>query len=711
MDIRQGRQSGPRKDLRKLLAPRSIAVIGASDQPGNLGGTAIRLLQKFGYAGEILPVNPRRDSVLGLRCHASVDALPAPAELALITTAASTVAGLVRDCAAAGIRHGVAWAGGFAETGPEGAALQRDLAAACGETGFALAGPNCLGLVNTEIGLTATFSSALVEATALLKGDISMVSQSGGLSTMCHVLAQQQGFGFRLIVSSGNEVALSLVDYLEAVVADEGTRVIALYLEGVRDGPGLLAALDAARRAGKPVVALKGGTTPGSAAAVAAHTGALAGEGRVWEAVLRDHGAIQVHGLEELLDTALFLSASGPGRLPRGNRVAIVTTGGGSGVISADQCMRQGLVTPPPSPQTRDRLLALAPPLASLVNPFDLTPQVYTQPDSFTRFGATLDAIAADPGIDAVYVQFGPMAQRGLEVAREAGAFRARAEKPVCFAWPLAPPGAIETLREGGVLVFTDYARSVTMLARLAAERGLAPTADAPPPLDFDWEAAVPSAVAGQVVSEHACHRILAAAGLPVAPGRLAEGAGEAMDAAREVGFPVALKGISAAVTHRAAAGLLALDLRSDTEVEDADNRLRRQAAMSGTPLDGLYVQRMVKGGLEILVSAFRDPLFGPMISVGAGGNLVESIDDVALARAPLDAAGAQVLLARLRTLQAARKLAPGAEPAELAEFVARFSRLAASMPWERFVFEVNPVKWSAAGVTAVDGLLIIEAP
>lgn len=683
-----------------------MAVIGASDQPGNLGATAIGLLRKFGFAGLVMPVNPKRESAGGLPCFPSLAALPEVPDLALITTAAPTVPAVVRDCIAAGIRHGVAWAGGFAEAGDAGAALQRELAAICAEAGFALAGPNCLGIVNCATGMAATFSSALVGTERLIPGGISMVSQSGGLSTMCHTLAQQAGFGFRLVISSGNEAVLTLADYLHALAADDGTRVIALYLEGVRDGAAFVAALHAARAAGKPVVVLKGGTTPGSAAAVAAHTGALAGEGRVWEAVLREAGAIQVHGLEELLDAALFCASTR--RLPAGPGVAIITTGGGSGVVTADQCARAGLPVPVPAPETRAKLRATAPPLAALGNPFDLTPQVYTVAEHLGRFGTVLDAIAADHGADALYVQFGPMAQRGAEVAEELAAFRARCPKPVVIAWPLAPPGAVERLQRDGAHVFSEYGRVVGLLAALAKARGgVAPVSSAS---GFDWRAALPAARPGQVVSEHQCHALLAAAGLGVPAGRLAQ-PGEAAAMAREIGLPVALKGISPLVTHRAAAGLLALDLRSEPEVAAAEARLHARAAALGVALEGLYVQRMRPGGAELLLSAFRDPVFGPVLSLGAGGVLTEAIDDVALARAPVDEAGAAALLARLRLMRRAEKLAPGARLSNLTAFIARFSQLAAAAPWRRFVLEVNPLAWSAAGAVALDGLLVIEEP
>jgi len=686
--------------LERLLFARSVAVIGASDQPGNLGATAIRLLRKFGFAGPILPVHPRRDSVEGLRCFPAIAALPAVPDLALITTAAPTVPGVLRDCVAAGVRTGIAWAGGFAEAGAAGIALQGEVAGICRESGFLLAGPNCLGIVNAATGMAATFSSALVETERLLPGAISMVSQSGGLSTMCHTLAQQAGFGFRLVISSGNEAVITLADYIRALVADDGTRVIVVYLEGVRDGADFCAALAASRAAGKPVVVLKGGTTEASAAAVAAHTGALAGEGRVWEAVLREQGAIQVRGLEELLDAALFLASEGPRARLAGPGIGIVTTGGGSGVVTADQCARAGLATPSPSPATLGKLRELAPPLAALGNPFDLTPQVYTQAENLVRFGATLDAIAAEPALDVVHVQFGPMAQRGAEVSEALSQFRARSPKPVCIAWPLAPPGAVERLRGAGAHVLPEYGRVVALLAALAHSRGgVAPAAAQ------RLAAVLPPGRDGQVISEHDCHAILALAGLPVPAGRLAMVAGDAADIAAEIGLPVALKGISPQVTHRAAAGLLALGLRDAAEVAAAEARLRARATETGVALEGLYVQRMQRGGLEVLVSAFRDPVFGPVISVGAGGALTEALDDVALARAPLDAGGAAALLGRLRLM----RRAGGRPAAPLADFVARFSQLAAAAPWQRFVFEVNPVAWTEDGVIALDGLLLIE--
>jgi len=700
-------------DVSRLLAPRSIAVIGASDQPGNLGGVAIRMLQKFGFPGAIWPINPRREEVHGLACHARVADLPAPADLALFATAADPIPALVRECAAEGIRCGIAWAGGFSEGGARGETLQRELVDACRDTHFALVGPNCIGIIDTHLPMAASFASFLNETDALLRGNISFVSQSGGTATSAQAFAQQAGFGFRYMISSGNEAVLTAADYLHALVEDPHTKVIAAYIEGVGDGARFLAALEEARAAGKPVVVLKGGATAASARAALAHTGALAGERRVWDAVLRDAGAIQVHSLEELLDNALFLSSADLGKLPSGNGVAVVTFGGGSGVLAADQAADRGLALPMLDASTREKLRPLVPPIAAIGNPIDLTPQVYNQPQWFAHFAETLDAIAADPGIHAVLFLFGPMALRGQEVAQVVCDFRERTGKCVCLGWPLAPRGVPEYLRSRGVHVFIEYARAIAVLGKLA-RRHAAAASDAVEDatvLPFEWPEYVSESDGSIVVPEPECHRLLAAAGLSVASGRLAKSEDEAANAALAVGVPAAMKGISPAVTHRAAAGLVELGVDTPEAARTAYRDLEVRAAAAGVVLDGVYVQQMVGGGLEVLVSAFRDPVFGVMISCGAGGNFTELLDDIALQRAPVSEAQALAMIDRLRLTASMRKMRNAPKRQPLAAFISRLSRLAAGAPWKRFVLEINPAKWRDDRVTAIDGLLVIEDP
>jgi len=702
-------------DLVHLLEPESVAVIGASDQPGSLGGRAVGLLRKFHFPGPIWPVNPKRATVAELPCYPSVRELPGRPDLAIIAVGAASVVGIVEECVEAGIDSGIVWAAGFAEVGGEGIALQRDLAEVCARTGFRLCGPNSIGIINSWLPLIGSFASSLVTADRLIPGGISMVSQSGGIGTAAFALAQQAGFGFRYFISTGNEAVLTAADFLSALTEDPKTKVIAAYLEGLNDGPAFIAAMEKAHAARKPVVVLKAGFSAASARAATAHTGALAGKDRVWRAILREQGAMTVESNRELLDVALFLSSVDSAKLPQGNRVAIVGFGGGGGVLSADLCARRELDTPQLSPETMERLTPLVPPIASVVNPIDLTPDMF-QPQWLAKFSKALGTIADDPNIDIVFLPLSAMARGATEVARAILEFRRRTPKTVCVSWVLAPRQGIDLLTAEGMYAFDEPSRAIGVLGKIAgyaaAVNREAGTRSAKPGLtSFDWDAFVPQPRTGAVVSEDACHRILVAAGLPVAEGRLAASDDEAIEIARAIGFPVAMKGISASVIHRAAAGLLALDLRGDEDVREAYRRLSAHAVATGAPLDGFYMQHMEKGRLELLVSAFRDPVFGVMVVCGAGGNMAEILEDVTLERAPFDIKRAVQVLGRLRIVQRASKLDAAAKVETAAGFVARFSELAATAPWKSFILEVNPIKWRAEGAVAVDGLLVIEHP
>jgi acyl-CoA synthetase (NDP forming) len=705
------------RDLATLLNPSSIAVVGASDEPGNLGGVAVRFLRRFGFPGQVFPVNPKRATVGGLTCYPAIPDTPIVPDLAILAVRAAHAPELIQSAAAAGVRNGVIWAGGFAEAGGDGATLQRQVTDLCHEAGFSLVGPNCIGFINSLQPAVASFASFLADYEHLVPGNIAMVSQSGGLGTQAQAFAQRAGSGFRYMVSTGNEADLTIADFVSAFADDEQSRVIAVYAEGIRDGERLARALGRARAAGKPVVILKGGAAPASARAATAHTGALAGEDRVLRAVFAELGAIQVDSLEELLDVSLFLSSTDPATLPRGDRLAVVTFGGGGGVLAADQAVRAGLSTPPLAAATRERLAPLLPPIASVANPVDVTPQTFNQAGYLATFTDALLTVAGDPGIDAVLALFGPMSRGTDQVISSLSQLREHTTKTVALAWPFCPDSVMTRLHAERFQVFEEPARAIAVLGRCARyQKALseepAATRDRPPQLfRFDWSGFTGPATPGLVLSEHACHDLLTAAGLPVAPGALVRRPEDLAAALAVLPPPVVMKGISPAVTHRDSAGLVQLDVRSPAEAGQAYDRLTARAAELGVPLDGVYVQHLVRGGTEVLVSAFRDPMFGVIVSCGAGGTLTEVIDDVALARAPLDRSSALRLLRQLRLVRHTERRAGAAGLAALADFVAGFSRLAATAPWPRFVLEVNPVKWQPDGPVAVDGLLVVEQP
>jgi len=701
----------PFGELAPLLAPRSVAVIGASDRAGNLGGIAVGFLKKFGYRGAVWPVNAGRATVAGLRCFPELAALPEVPDMAIVAVPAESVLGVVADCIAAGVPSAVVWAGGFAEGGEAGRIRQQQLETLCRGSSLKLCGPNCIGIINTAIGLTASFSSLMTEIDHFTAGTVSMVSQSGGIAVNAHARAQDLGLGFRVTISCGNEAALGIPDFMRALLDDDGTRVIAVYTEGISDPQGFVDALAEARRRRKPAVVLKGGATEASGRAALAHTGRLAGSDRTYDAIFREFAAIRVHSLEEMLEVALQLASLPPERLPTGNRVLLSSFGGGSGVIATDQCAREGLVVPPLDAATREKLAPLLTPLASSLNPVDLTPGSMTNPNNRANLPQVLDILADAPGTDQFLFFSSGFGALAPALADMFEAVRQRTTKPIAISWLAPPEEIVPRLAANGVMVFTEHARLIRAaghLVRYGADlrhRIRVVPHDAP---GFAWHEVVPSDGDVHVVTEDGVARILERAGLPVASGRIARTLDEAVQVAEEVGYKVAMKAISPAITHRAAAGLVALDIASRDAVAQTFRDFSARAAALDARLDGVWVQHMFQGNVELLVTAFRDQEFGIVVGCGMGGGMTEVIDDVVFTRTPIDADGAFDLVTRLRTVRRLPTLLSDLQVRLAADFVARFSALAASAPWPNFTLEVNPLKLGPQDVAAVDGLLII---
>jgi acetyltransferase len=655
-------------------------------------------------------VNAGRSVVAGLPCFAHLRALPSRPDLVIVAVPAETVTEVVADCIAIGSPGAIVWAGGFAEVDDKGRARQQQLEDLCRGTSLKLCGPNCIGVINTSIGLTASFSSLMSEFDRLTPGTVSIVSQSGGTAVTAHGRAQELGLGFRVTISCGNEATLSVGDFIFALAQDDGTRVIAAYVEGLSDPTRFVEALAEAKRRGKPVVILKGGAHEQSGRAALAHTGKLAGVDRTYDAIFREFAAIRVFSTEELLDVSLQLASLRPGQLPAGNRVLLSTFGGGSGVLAADQCIREGLKVPTLDAETRARLKPIFSPLGSSMNPVDLTPGSMTNPQYRSALPAVLKTLVDAPDIDSyVFMSagFGALAPKLVTIFEE---LRATTDKPICLSWLSPPRGVTASLAERGVVVFDEHARAIRAaahLVRYAVNRRHRIRHRPEMAKPFAWSDVI--GVAAGVVSENIAARILELAGLPIASGRLARTTEEAIGAADEVGYPVALKAISAEITHRAAAGLVRLNVEDADQVARTDRALRDRVAERGVALDGIWVQHMVSGALELLVTAFRDPQFGVMVGCGMGGGITEIIDDVVFARAPIGADGAFDLLGRLRTIERLPALLPDTDRRRASDFLARFSALVATAPWDSFTFEVNPVKIGSDEMGAVDALLVID--
>lgn len=653
-----------------LFRPDCVAVIGASDSKGNLGGRIIGYLEKFGFPGAVYPVNPRQTSVGGQTCYAEVADLPRRPDLALITVGAGLALEAVRACIAAGIPAGVLYAGGFAEAGEEGRRLQEELADLCRQSGFVLCGPNTLGIIDTVQPMSACFGSQQMAFDRMLPGNVAMISQSGGTAATVHAMLHRSGIGLRALVSAGNEAMLGVADYLRHFIDDPHTAGIGLYVEGARDGADLIDALERLRRSGKRAVMLKSGREEAGARAAAAHTGTLAGSGRVWASVQREFGVWQVTSIREMVNALGLLSHPMLDRL--GPRVAI---GGWSGVTlgaAVREARARGL---------------------EVVEAVDLS-------------AASFDALSGQ-GIDAVIVAGGE-APAGSAWAEAALAFERRSGLPVL---PVAgdDPAETEIFAGAGRFAWADMRGALDALGgyiELPRDREIA---ERPEPIAYDWAEADRLAVCG-VISEHDCHALLSRAGVPVAAARMVRSAEELAEAAEAVGFPVAMKGISPQVTHRSAAGLLALGVGGLDEAQEVYARLVATAGRAGVTLDGVYMQKMEAEGVEVLISVLRDPVFGPVITVGAGGTATELIDDVTMMRAPVSRQMARRMLEDLRTTRLARQRYPGIDEGPLADLVSKVSRLAATAPWDSFAIELNPVIWRPDATVAVDGLIVIDA-
>lgn len=709
--LEQSNRGRPFGDLTPMLAPRSVAIVGASDRDGNLGGLAVKFLGKFGFAGDVWPVNARRSEVGGHSCYPSLAALPSTPDLVIIAVPADAVEEVIAECIKAGVPSAIVWSGGFAEQDDEGRARQRRIEELCAGTPLKLCGPNCIGVINSGNGLTASFSSLLTEIKRLNPGKISMVSQSGGISVTALGRAQELGLGFRMAISCGNEAVLAIHDFIEALAEDDETKVIAIYTEGLSDPARFVEALDKARAAGKFLVVMKGGASETSARAAMAHTGKLAGSDRVFDAIFREFAAIRVYSIEEMLDVSLLLAGLPEGRVPSGNRVLLSSFGGGSGVIGTDQCEREGLVVPALDRTTRDRVAPIMTSLGSSANPIDLTPGSITNAKHRANLPEVLKMLADAPNVDLFLFLSAGFGTLAPEVVRIFDKVQDHTMKPAILSWLSPPPGIVEGLAERGIRAFDEHARAIRAAAHLARHGENTRLRIRHKPertISFDWRTALGSTSSKTVFTEDAVARALEMARLPAARGRAVVDAKAAIEAAIEVGFPVAMKALSEKITHRAAAGLVALNLTEAEAVEATFDAFIARAAELGHTLDGVWVQHMAGGNRELIVTALRDRDFGIMVGVGIGGGLTEIIDDIVFARAPLDEAGAADLIECLRTTRRHPDFLTRTQKSLASTFLADFSALVASAPWPEFTLEINPLKLDSGSAAAVDGLLVV---
>lgn len=691
------------KSLDRLLKARSVAIVGASEKPGALGNSVLQNLERHGFSGPIHLINLKRDEIGGRPCLKSVADLPEGVDAAVLAIPGAAVLDTVRALAERGVGAAVIFSAGFAEGGEEGMAAQREVARIAAETGMVVEGPNCLGMTNYVEGIPLTF----VETTVLKldRPGVGIVSQSGAMAVVLGTTLMSKGLGISISVSTGNEAASGVEDYVDYLLGDANTAVIGMIVEQFRKPGEFLALAERARAAGKTIALLHPGKSSAARESAATHTGAMAGDWQVMKTLVERAGVVLVDGLEELGDV-LDLSLR-CGAIPAGG-TAVLTESGAFKALTLDLCETIGLDLPAPGDATSAVLRAAMPDFIPVSNPMDLTAQALVDPDLYRR---TLAPLLADPAYGAVVlgiIQTDEATAR-LKLVPIIDAVTSLApQKPVIFAGldEGAPVEAkyIAGLRDLGVPYFPSPDRAFRALARLGAARDFTRTDAAPVSVE----------VPAGVIPEYRAKQLLAPIGIPFPQGGFAATLDEAKAVAARVGYPVALKAQSADLSHKSDAGGVILNLADAAALEAGWQRLFDNVAAYAPALvlDGALVEAMGKRGVELIVGARNDPEWGPVILAGFGGVQAEILQDVRLMPADLTRAA---IVGELRKLKSGALLdgwrgSPALDVDAVAALIEGVGQMLRGTPAIREI-DLNPVVVFAKGegAVALDALMLAE--
>jgi acyl-CoA synthetase (NDP forming) len=691
--------------VKRLISPRSIAVVGASADFGKINGRPLKHLLDKGYAGRILPVNPKYGEIGGMPCHPDIESLPEAADLAIVAVPATEVLAAVEALGRRGIRAAVIFSSGFGEMGAEGRAMEEALAQRARECGVLLCGPNCLGFINAFDKVYATFSQYADGETG--PGPIAFVTQSGAFGTAIAALVRQRGLGLGYFINTGNEADLGFSELMASVVEDPRIRVAAGYLEGLEDGASLVRLAQRCHELGKPLVLTKVGRMASGARAAASHTGALAVEDAVFDAVIRQYGVLRARNEEQMLD---MLEALSQPRAATGNGLGIATQSGGAGVMMADRAEEMGLAVPELAPATRSRLAEVMPAFGAMGNPVDVTGQFVARPELLRE---SVVALMDDPGVHVGIVWLQLMTAHVDTLVRIFGEIQARTEKPFFVCWVAAPQEALQRLRALGIVVYTAGERAVEAAAALARWNEFRQRAAGRPALQPAAMPALPADLRDGVQPTVQATEWLRAAGVPMAPVALAHDEDQAVALWRAAAGPVALKIESPDITHKTEVGGVLLKLDDEAAVRSGFATLMQRAAAAepAARLHGVVVQGMAQGHVELVVGVQRDPVFGMVVMVGIGGVLVEVLKDVAFRRAPFDEREGLQMLGELRmgALLDGVRGQSAVDRGAIARMLADLSRWAAAMQPRLAELDLNPVLVGPDGPVAVDCVMVLR--
>ncbi len=704
----------PIRGLRALIEPGSIAIVGASERPSP-GRSLVASLLRFGYEGAIYPVNPKYATISRLACYPSILEVPTPPDVVALCIGPAQILEIFPLLAERGARAAVIYAGGFAEQGEDGRKLQDTIAGLCRDGGIALCGPNAMGILN-PVARSMTYLSELRDP-ARLAGNVGLISHSG---SVCNgMLADLRRFGFSLVASTGNEAVTTTADYLEYLIDDDATRVIATFTETIRAPERYVAALDRAAAKGKPVVVLKVGRNERSRRAIQSHTGGLAGEARVFSELLRAHRAIEVHELDELTEV---LAACQGARWPRGRRIGVTSGSGGQSELILDLVAPLGLELPPLPEADRREAERVIGPLSGDGNPLDY----WGNGDFRTNLPHALATLGRSASHDAIVYCLDshddqPLAlpDRLLEYVRFLAEAASLNDKPHYLM--NTRPGVmnrsqVELLRRHGIPVIGGIRQGLSAIDRLARFGCPLPPPRTARPLPAQrLEALRPTGAGNGTINEFQAKRLLAACGVPAPREHLAATMMDALRAASDIGYPIVLKAIAERIPHKSNLGLVALALRSENELSAAWDCLNRRVDALGLRPDlaGFLVQEFVSDGVEFFAGISRDADFGLTLAVGSGGTDIELVRDFALRLLPLREGDAEAMIAetRLAARLAERPGGPAPDLAALADCLYALDDFVRAAGTRIVELDLNPIKVRPAGqgCVAVDALIVTK--
>lgn len=692
----------PPAGLDALFRPRSVAILGASDDATRISGRPLRYLFEGGFKGAIHPVNPNRATVQGLKAYKSLADVPEVPDVALLAVSAAHTEQAVRECVEKGVRGAVIFSAGYAESGSDGIEMQARIAGIARAGGLRLLGPNCLGVFNPQIGFYGTFTQSL-DKEMPSPGPLGIVSQSGAYGSHIAYLARKRGIGINYWITTGNEADVDVAESLEWMATQPDIGVIMAYVEGVRDGARFRRALGLARENGKPIVMMKVGRSEIGARAASSHTASLAGSDAIYDALFRQYGVHRATTTEEQIDVAY---ACARGIFPKGNKLGVVTLSGGAGVLISDAAERNGLDVAP-MPEAAQKTLKELLPIATVVNPVDTTAQALNDMNLLAR---NIEVILDQGGYDALIGFFTtvPNTRTLSKPLREAiAAGCARFPDRLIALEMIADPDVVKEYEGAGFLVFEDSDRAVAALAALSRfGASLSRPSD-----EAGVEAAVP--IGGEALSERAAKDLLGKAGVPFLDERLATDAASAGAAADAIGYPVVLKIVSPDIEHKTEIGGVIVGVADRSAAEDAYATLIERAAQHrpDARIEGVLVAPMAGKGVEVIVGVSRDPVFGPAVMFGLGGVHVEVLKDVSFRLAPFGREEAVRMIDQIRgrAMLSGVRGAPASDVDAIADLLVRISRFAAAHAADIETIDLNPVivRPAGEGVVALDALVV----